>query len=141
MHSPAYRTWKKRIEAYDAGIAIPKSIIRALCRRMAENFHENPDDLNDLLNRGIAWYITQKQKEQGLKWLHRPAVLRQMGDKERRILGNFSHFLFVGTREVQRGYGYRDTAPIYRVCGGPGEYFDYVPRPWQSGGPSFEIVR
>lgn len=146
MHSPAYRTWKKRIDAYNAGAEIPKSIIYALCQRVADNSHKNPDDLADLLwrlwARGFAWKITQVQTAQGLRWLNRPDVFRHLSDQERLMVTEcFSHFLFVGMLRTSRGNSRAEFAPVYRVCHANGvDTFDYVTKSWRSrkGAPPLE---
>ena len=140
------RTWTKRVKAYQAGAPIEKSKIGAICRIMRGGDNSIPDDIYPVLEPitegQVAWRITPEQTEQWLNWLKRPAVHKQLSERQRAILDDFSHCLFAGTFEIQMAHGRVESTPIYRVCAHGGACFDYTARRGLSGSCElFEIFK
>lgn len=150
MSSSLTRVWLRRIASYEAGQPIEKAKIGAFRKLVARPHWLKPippelqTKLDSLWEFGyrsrFAWSITPEQTQQGLRWLKLPKIHKQLSPAQQAILDDFSHFLFVDV--CDRSTTYRvDSAPVYRVCSHAGPWFDYVPKPWQSNGCPFEVVR
>lgn len=141
------KAWQKRIEQYEAGAPIPESLVRAL-RVAAQPGTPTHDLINSKClydganaDHGVEWRITYEQTKKGIKWLRSHAIRELMREEEQRIVNDFSRFYFVGIKAyeyespMRTGHVLTHYAPVYRVCGNSGEWFDYVSAPWQSGDP------
>lgn len=158
--SSAFKTWSKRIPAFDGGAAITKTIIGALKRIITLSRRDLQDDKdlhklvdyrfnheNSVAARGakaVRWKITGEQTTQGLNWLRRPRMMKFLETQDLAVLHNFSHFLFVGfeieNRTQHPSFPRIDAKPVYRVIGKDGRWFDYSSSPWQSGQASFTVL-
>ena len=118
-------------------------MIYAFCKIKAESNRSSrqiPEDLQTLIaTQSPAWQITPEQTEQGLNWLRKKEIIIFLSENQQEILENFSHFLFIGTKEIAKEYGFTFSYPIYRVCGkgkkGRKSFFDYIPQPFNRQKP------
>jgi hypothetical protein len=158
--SSAFKTWSKRIPAFDGGAEVTKTIIGALKRIITLSRRDLAADTelhklvdyrfnheNSLPARGakaVRWKLTGEQTTQGLMWLRRPRLLKTLDPQDLIVLDDFSHFLFVGfeiedhTRHA--GFPQIIAKPVYRVVGKDGRWFDYSSSPWRSGRESFTVL-
>jgi len=112
------KTWQKRLASYDAGQPIPKSIIIAACSALRSL--DTPEAVKEALYQPMGYGITPQQTEQGLAWLRRKSVLKQLRPAHLAVLDTFERFELVELRETTR-HGW---VPVYRVIGAAGS-FDY----------------
>lgn len=70
----------------------------------------------------------------GLKWLQSASVQRKLGERERRIVGDFDHYTLAGFADG-RGQAVAYTLPVWRVHSRSHGSFDYYAGSWQSGIP------
>lgn len=94
--------------------------------------------------------IVEEQAQKGLAWLwllHRTPK-KKLAKKDSpfssenvSVLEHFHHFELVNFVTYSTTRGLIDAKPVYRVVSIAGEYFDYVPYPWQSRGSTrIEVV-
>lgn len=95
--------------------------------------------LHEMLERRSERAITKEQAKFGIKWLKTKAFKLNgearknctLGEREQRIVKNFSHFKFAGVYNSQESFGnghslYKQYVPIWRTYAKDGSYFDYV---------------
>jgi hypothetical protein len=80
--------------------------------------------------------VSRKQCEKGRDYLQKHR--RKLGDRERAILDNLSHFTLIDYHDAGE-CGLAFYVPIYRAYSKDGSSFAYYATAWQSGG-GFEIV-
>jgi hypothetical protein len=147
------KTWEARVSSYNEGTPIPNSLINALVNRLRIHMcmRKTPAQHDEICflestaiyqyGDGPAWRITDEQTQKGLAWLKRSSVRKYFGEDEARIIADFTEFSFEGVRLDWNGMR-QDAAPVYRVHGANGEFFDYSATAWQQGSKNpFQILR
>ena len=149
--SQAYKTWQGRLAAFQIGTPIPESLVT----RIRHIFSNKEQGLADLLRKaevlhpgkgipgGISWRVTGDQTKKGLAWLQRGEIMKLMTKAQQNIvLNDFECFCFMGVMAVYTHplTGHTDFAPVYRVCGDSGAWFEYISSPWQGTSTRFLVI-